>query len=195
VIVTAGRTVVRLPCFSNRPSPAAAPGFSFPEDGMNDREAMLAIQQELDGTEWTAETLERIAEILQHAGYRIRDLDDRDTRAEPMSVDQDGDRTVRSYVLATLQQHHVRDQIAAILKTERDFGDLTVDAVSDKDIHNACLAVAAKLDFSREVDLAAYKAALTALGEATRRHWGPVCVLTPTAGRPAQQPLSGGTEP
>jgi hypothetical protein len=50
---------------------------------MNDHEAMLAIQQELDGTEWTAETFERIAEILQHAGYRIRDLDDRDTRADP----------------------------------------------------------------------------------------------------------------
>jgi hypothetical protein len=46
---------------------------------MSDHEAMLAIQQELDGTEWTAETLERIAEILQQAGYRVRDLDDRDT--------------------------------------------------------------------------------------------------------------------
>jgi hypothetical protein len=159
---------------------------------MSDHEAMLAIQQELDGTAWTAETLERIAEILQHAGYRIRDLDDRDTA--PMSIDQDGDRTRHGYVLATLRQNHVRDQIAAILKTERDFGSLTADAVSDKDIHNACLVVAATIDFSREVDLSAYKAALTALGEATRRHWGPVRVLTPAVGRPAQQPLSGVTE-
>jgi hypothetical protein len=46
---------------------------------MTDHEAMLAIQQELDGVEWTADTLECIAEILQQAGYRIRDLDDRDT--------------------------------------------------------------------------------------------------------------------
>jgi hypothetical protein len=77
MIVTAGRTVVRPPRTSNRQSPAATPGFSFPEDFiMSDHEAMLAIQQELDGTEWTAETLERIAEVLQHAGYRIRDLDD-----------------------------------------------------------------------------------------------------------------------
>jgi hypothetical protein len=30
---------------------------------MNDHEAMLAIQQELDGEEWTADTLECIAEI------------------------------------------------------------------------------------------------------------------------------------
>jgi hypothetical protein len=175
--------------------PGATPGFSFPEDIMNDHEAMLEIQQELDATEWTAETLERIAEILQHAGYRIRDLDDRDTRADRMSVDQDGDRTMPGYVLAILQQNHVRDQIAAILKTERDFGDLTADAVGDKDIHNACLAIAATVDFSREVDLAAYKAALTALGEATRRHWGPVRILTPAAGQPAQQPPGGVTEP
>jgi hypothetical protein len=47
---------------------------------MNDHEAMLAIQQALDGVEWTADTLECIAEILLQAGYRIRDLDDRDTR-------------------------------------------------------------------------------------------------------------------
>ena len=46
---------------------------------MNDHEAMLAIQQELDGVEWTAETLERVAEILQQAGYRICDLHDCDT--------------------------------------------------------------------------------------------------------------------
>jgi hypothetical protein len=46
---------------------------------MNDHEAMLAIQQELDGVEWTADTLEHIAEILQQAGYRVRDLDDHDT--------------------------------------------------------------------------------------------------------------------
>lgn len=46
---------------------------------MSDHDAMLAIQQELDGVEWTADTHERIAEILQQAGYRVRDLDDRDT--------------------------------------------------------------------------------------------------------------------
>jgi hypothetical protein len=39
---------------------------------MIDHEAMLVIQQELDGVEWTADTLERIAEIMRLAGYRIR---------------------------------------------------------------------------------------------------------------------------
>ena len=72
----------------NRQSPALAPGFCFPENLMNDHQAMLAIQQELDGVEWTPDTLERIAEILQQAGYRIRDLDDRD--AATIGLDDEG---------------------------------------------------------------------------------------------------------
>jgi hypothetical protein len=60
----------------------------------------------------------------------------------------------------------VRHQITAILETDRDFGDLTQNAVSDEDIHDACLAVAATIDLSEEVGLAAFKAALAALGEA-----------------------------
>jgi hypothetical protein len=144
---------------------------------MNDHQAMLAIQQELDGVEWTADTLERVAEILQHAGYRIRDLDDSDTKTEPIlaaTCDQ-GELAHMSgagHILATLQEDQVRDQIAAILERDRrDFGDLTPNDVSDEEIHNACLAVAATIDLSKEVGLAAFKAALTALGETTRRHW------------------------
>ena len=45
---------------------------------MNDHEAMLAIQQELDGVEWGTHTLDTIAEIMVSAGYRIRDLEDQD---------------------------------------------------------------------------------------------------------------------
>jgi hypothetical protein len=46
---------------------------------MNDHDAMLAIQELLDGMEWRgAETLGDIAQILRDAGYRVRDLDDRD---------------------------------------------------------------------------------------------------------------------
>ena len=98
---------------------------------MNDHQAMLAIQQELDGVEWTAETLERIAEILRHAGYRIRDLNDRDAMTEPIVAGaRDAEEAVhmpdRGHVLATLQEVRVRDQIAAILETDCDFGDLTL---------------------------------------------------------------------
>lgn len=45
---------------------------------MNDHEAMLAIQQQLDGVEWSSQTTENIAAIMTQAGYRIRDLDDRE---------------------------------------------------------------------------------------------------------------------
>jgi hypothetical protein len=45
---------------------------------MDEHEAMLAIQKELDGVEWTPETLDRIAEIMRKAAYRIRDRNDRD---------------------------------------------------------------------------------------------------------------------
>jgi hypothetical protein len=142
---------------------------------MIDHEAMLAIQQELDGVEWMADTLERIAEILHQAGYRIRDLDDRDAEDEAIpfgargpaaQVQMPGPR----HVLATLQEDRVRDQIAAIIETDRDFGDPTPNAVTDEEIHNACLAVAATIDFSEEIGSAEFRAALTALGEAGRRH-------------------------
>ena len=43
---------------------------------MNDHDAMLAIQELLDGVEWSANTLEEIAAVVIKAGYRIRDLDD-----------------------------------------------------------------------------------------------------------------------
>jgi hypothetical protein len=142
---------------------------------MIDHEAMLAIQQELDGVEWTADTLERIAEILHEAGYRVRDLDDRDTENEAMHSGARGPEAQAhmpgpGHVLATLRETRVRDQIAAIVETDRDFGDLTPEAVTEEDIHNACLAVAATIDFSEEVGTAEFRAALAALGEAGRRH-------------------------
>jgi hypothetical protein len=43
---------------------------------MTDHEAMLAIQELLDGQVWTAEVLEEIADVLQQAGYRVRDIED-----------------------------------------------------------------------------------------------------------------------
>jgi len=45
---------------------------------MTDHEAILAIQELLDDVEWTADTLDAIAEILIEAGYRIRNLDEVD---------------------------------------------------------------------------------------------------------------------
>lgn len=43
---------------------------------MQASDALLAIQELMDGVEWTPDTLNQIAVILQKAGYRVRDLDD-----------------------------------------------------------------------------------------------------------------------
>lgn len=45
---------------------------------MKPEEALLAIQELMDGVEWTPDTLEEIKQVMVAAGYRIRDLDDRD---------------------------------------------------------------------------------------------------------------------
>lgn len=49
---------------------------------MNEENALLAIQELMDGVEWIPETLEEIAQIMVRAGYRIRDLDDIDRNEE-----------------------------------------------------------------------------------------------------------------
>lgn len=36
-------------------------------------EALLAIQELMDGVEWSADTLDHIADILRAAGYQVRD--------------------------------------------------------------------------------------------------------------------------
>ena len=45
---------------------------------MNDHEAMLAIQELMDGTEWTVGTIDGVAAIMRAAGYRLRHMDDVD---------------------------------------------------------------------------------------------------------------------
>lgn len=41
-------------------------------------DVLLAIQEKLDGVEWTPDTLEEIAQLLIDNGYRVRDRDDCD---------------------------------------------------------------------------------------------------------------------
>jgi len=57
------------------------------ETNMNDHDAMLAIQEQLDGTEWTPDTLEEIARIMIAAGYVIRGR--RDDRANEIDEDSE----------------------------------------------------------------------------------------------------------
>jgi hypothetical protein len=59
-----------------------------------------------------------------------------------------------SHVLAQLQEDRVRDQICTIIETDPDFAGLTADALSDGDIHSACVSVAANIDLSEEAGAA-----------------------------------------
>src|SRR5690348_14620822 len=52
------------------------------EPGQGDHDLLLAIQEILDGNEWTPDTLENIANLMVAAGYRIRDRDDVDREIE-----------------------------------------------------------------------------------------------------------------
>lgn len=45
---------------------------------MSDHDLLLAIQEKLDGVEWTPDTLEEIADLMHDHGYRIRDRHDGD---------------------------------------------------------------------------------------------------------------------
>jgi hypothetical protein len=41
---------------------------------MTDHEIILAIQDMMDGVEWTPDTLAEIAELLESNGYRINNI-------------------------------------------------------------------------------------------------------------------------
>jgi hypothetical protein len=49
---------------------------------MDAAELLLAIQELLDGVEWSADTLDAIAQLMTKGGYRIRDLNDVDLSHE-----------------------------------------------------------------------------------------------------------------
>lgn len=54
---------------------------------MSPHEAMLAIQEMMDGVEWDAATLDGICQILNEAGYPVRDLDEDIEQPETYEVD------------------------------------------------------------------------------------------------------------
>ncbi len=74
-----------------------------------------------------------------------------------------------SHVLARLEENHVRDAIAAVLEIDPSFEALSPEAVTDDEVHSACLAVATTMDFSDAVGSAEFQAALLAIRSAQRR--------------------------
>ncbi|OWV71166.1 hypothetical protein ATY77_08460 [Rhizobium sp. R634] len=73
------------------------------------------------------------------------------------------------HVLARLQEDRVRDAITAVLEVDHSFGGLSTEAVSDDEIHEACVSIATTTDFSDVVGNAEFQAALTAIRAAHLR--------------------------
>lgn len=83
--------------------------------------------------------------------------------------DEPADLPRSRHVLAELREDRVRDQLPAILETDDRFADLTVDTVTDADIHAACLDVAASVSLAEEIGAAEFRAAIAALRQAEAR--------------------------
>ena len=76
----------------------------------------------------------------------------------------------QAHVLVQLEEPRVRDQIASIIASDPALTQWTADAITDDDIHAACLAVAAQTDLSEERGAAEFRAALATIREAERRN-------------------------
>ncbi|RUM17132.1 hypothetical protein EFD56_19605 [Rhizobium phaseoli] len=73
------------------------------------------------------------------------------------------------HVLARLQEDRVREAIVAVLEVDHRFGGLSTEAVSDDEIHQACVSMATTTDVSDVVSNVEFQAALTAIRAAHRR--------------------------
>jgi hypothetical protein len=74
----------------------------------------------------------------------------------------------RVHMLVQLEEARVRTEIVSIIEID-PAPRLTADAITDADIHAACLAVAASTNLSEEQGAAQFRAALAAIREAERR--------------------------
>jgi hypothetical protein len=75
----------------------------------------------------------------------------------------------RTHVLVQLEEIRVRDAIAAIIESDPELTQLAAEAITNDDVHAACLAVAEQTDLSEERGAAEFRAALAAIREAERR--------------------------
>jgi hypothetical protein len=75
----------------------------------------------------------------------------------------------RTHVLVQLEEIRARDAIAPIIESDSELTQLAADAITNDDVHAACLAVAEQTDLSEERGAAEFRAALAAIREAERR--------------------------
>lgn len=73
------------------------------------------------------------------------------------------------HVLLRIREDAIREQIRQVIETDSSLSRLTADAVSDTDIHDACLAVVERSDLSEEQGAAEFRAALAATRQAEQR--------------------------
>ncbi|KAA0689462.1 hypothetical protein DTW90_31735 [Neorhizobium sp. P12A] len=74
-----------------------------------------------------------------------------------------------SHVLVRLQEDRGRDAIIAVLDVDSSFQGLAPEAVTDDEVHAACLSIATTMDLSDAVGSAELQAALSAIRSAQRR--------------------------
>jgi len=73
------------------------------------------------------------------------------------------------HVLLRIREDAIREQIGQAIEADSSLTRLTADAVSDADIHDACLAVVERSDLSEEQGAAEFRAALAAIRQAEQR--------------------------
>jgi hypothetical protein len=73
------------------------------------------------------------------------------------------------HVLLRIREDAVREHIRQVIEIDPSLSRLTADAVSDADIHDACLAVVERSDRSEEQGAAEFRAALAAIRQAEQR--------------------------
>lgn len=78
----------------------------------------------------------------------------------------------RMHVLLCFDESEVRTMIGEVFAGDDALAALRPDAITDDDVHAACLAVAATTDLSEERGSALFKAALAAVQSAEQRHAG-----------------------
>lgn len=83
--------------------------------------------------------------------------------------DEPVDPPKANHILARLQEDQVRNAITAVLEVDHNFRALSPTAVTDDDIHTACLTIAMAMDVSDVVGNAEFQAALAAIRAAHRR--------------------------
>lgn len=74
-----------------------------------------------------------------------------------------------SHVLVRLQEAGVREAITAVLEIDPSFKALSPEAVTDDEVHAACLSIVTTMDVSDVVGSAEFQAALSAIRSAHHR--------------------------